>query len=274
MLILSSLILICNFFWGHNKDTLLDESLVSTFAFLLLILTALMQNVDLNIQKKEMADNTQALREQQKELKENNTQIKFFRTLETMNKIKTDLNIMDKENKIYISDYTDPGKETININLSRFEYIEKVLKSNILYYYNYNNIPNSIMKYYDDCVKRVEPSKNIEWSNKLRVVRSLIDLEKLHTNDLERGINDHINEVLKKIISENDVKNEFYILLNLHEYILQITEDTKNNENSLRSLYISTLSESEKVVYRFLGRKALIKDFFTPFSQNLVLKNE
>ncbi|MGY0411924.1 hypothetical protein ACW5YJ_01545 [Staphylococcus sp. mip270_02] len=279
-LIVGAISLIANFLYGlQNKNgTMFDESLVSALAFFLLILTALMQNTDLKIQKKEMANNTQALIDQQQELKENNTQFKFFRTIETMNKIKADLNIMYKEVD-YISDYTDPGKLTNNINLNKFNHIERVIKSEVTHWFfrdppsYYSRTNGKVYQYYINAIKELENSINTKDVN-MYVLRSLIDFDRIDTKEMEKEINNDINQKVEKILSKNNIKNEFYVLFNLHRFILKITEDTKNNENSLRVLYMSTLTESEKIVYKLLGGEASIKDFYEEYGNELVLKSK
>lgn len=54
--IIGGILIVINayFRWGSNKDTLIDESLISLLAFGLLILTAIMQNYDLNLQREEL----------------------------------------------------------------------------------------------------------------------------------------------------------------------------------------------------------------------------
>ncbi|WEB18306.1 hypothetical protein [Staphylococcus haemolyticus] len=281
-LIIGAISLIVNFLYGLQikNGTMFDESLVSALAFFLLILTALMQNTDLKIQKKEMANNTQALIEQQQELKENNIQFKFFRTIETMNKIKADLNIMYKEVE-YFSDYTDPGKSTYNINLNKFNHIERVIKSEVKHrfihdrpsYYSRTNTNVKIYQYYINAIKELKNSINTIDVD-MCVLRSLIDFDPIDTKEMEKEINSNINKKVEKILSKNNIKNEFYVLFNLHRFILEITEDTKNSENSLRVLYMSTLTESEKTVYRFLGGEASINDFYEKYRNELVLKSE
>ncbi|MCY1039623.1 hypothetical protein OWI77_12505, partial [Staphylococcus nepalensis] len=103
---------------------------------------------------------------------------------------------------------------------------------------------------------------------------SLIDIDRIDTKEMEKEINNDINKKVEKILSKNNIKNEFYVLFNLHRFILKITEDTKNSENSLRVLYMSTLTESEKIVYRLLGGEASIKDFYEECGNELVLKSE
>lgn len=279
-LIVGAISLIVNFLYGLQikNGTMFDESLVSALAFFLLIMTALMQNTDLKIQKKEMANNTQALIDQQQELKENNTQFKFFRTIETMNKIKADLNIMYKEVD-YISDYTDPGKSTYNINLNKFNHIERVIKSEVTHWFfhdppsYYSRTNGKVYQYYINAIKELKNSINTKDVN-MCVLRSLIDFDPIDTKEMEKEINNDINKKVEINLSENNIKNEFYALFNLHRFILKITEDTKNSENSLRVLYMSTLTESEKTVYRLLGGEASIKDFYEKYRKELVLKSE
>lgn len=166
-----------------------------------------------------MANNTQALIEQQQELKENNIQFKFFRTIETMNKIKADLNIMYKEVE-YFSDYTDPGKSTYNINLNKFNHIERVIKSEVKHrfihdrpsYYSRTNTNVKIYQYYINAIKELKNSINTIDVD-MCVLRSLIDFDPIDTKEMEKEINSNINKKVEKFFLKIILKMNFMYCL-------------------------------------------------------------
>lgn len=74
-------------------------------------------------------------------------------------------------------------------------------------------------------------------------LKSMIENNKLDTEKLEKNINLHLINTIDSILTNNDVKDDFYKLMNLHYFIIAITENTKDNNNSLRNLYLSTISK-------------------------------
>lgn len=264
-----------NFCYGLtvNQETMFDESLVSALAFFILIMTANMQNADLKLQREEVQENTNALIKQQKELEENNAQFKFFQTLNSINQIKYSLNINDEKNKIYISDYIDTGRNENNNDLSRFQDVIYVLthlvKKNYYYYYNNESFfDEEVKKEYLKVLGSIKNNINRNCVN-MYFLKSMIENNKLDTEKLEKNINLHLINTIDSILTNNDVKDDFYKLMNLHYFIIAITENTKDNNNSLRNLYLSTISKEEEDLYRFLNREVTIDDFYEAHKEKL-----
>lgn len=120
-------LLIFTFYFGiHGDKTIFDESLVSALAFVVLIVTAIMQNIDLKNQKEELVltrqeytKNVQELEKQTQELKKHTEHLKNQYENEKTN---TMINRFNDLYKVYMSSLEQMRKE-INYDTHFQDYI-------------------------------------------------------------------------------------------------------------------------------------------------------
>ena len=71
--------IIGGFVVNKDKDTYISEGYVSLAAFIMLIVTAILQNIDLNMQREELELSRKEMEAQTKEFSNNNIQSKFLK---------------------------------------------------------------------------------------------------------------------------------------------------------------------------------------------------
>ncbi|MGX5789864.1 hypothetical protein [Staphylococcus equorum] len=76
--IISLLILAFDLFFDNKGEFKLSEVYVSLAAFVMLIGTAILQNIELSMQREDLELTRKEMKEQTKEFEQNNKQAKFF----------------------------------------------------------------------------------------------------------------------------------------------------------------------------------------------------
>ncbi|GGA96422.1 hypothetical protein ERX37_03465 [Macrococcus hajekii] len=274
IIILLSIVLLYSDYKGiiiGDKNAIFDESLVSALAFLMLILTALMQNKDLNLQRYEMIEARKVQNEQKNELKESNSQLnkniiqtKFFELQrlkeQILNNLVSDNDILSTYTKTLLLEYLDEiinticllddddGKQRI-IHLyewgfifgapkQSFKELESILKTHTPGIDTREEVINFFRKNIKD-----NPSLYIEQFDKVKS-ENIIDM-----NEVEQSISyQFLNYENSKLT------NKFIRLYKYHIQIEKLIED----EKELQSLYYSILLNEEKIIYMFIEKKVTI----------------
>ncbi len=217
------------FRWGSNKDTLIDESLISLFAFGLLILTAIMQNYDLNLQREELKatrlelkESADAQKEQKIEMDKSNKlvlrnlkQSQFFELMRLREELinALDIKTFTETNRAYIKKLVYKINNNIEINKVlnnkmklhgiEFQYINidslATLKQNDIEGYN---ILNGIFK--DEYHYLINNNVKKEYS-KIVQINNIINLL-LEDKRVAGSYNIKIAEILGKSINERMMK--------------------------------------------------------------------
>gem|GEM_PF-5797412 len=214
---------------GSNKDTLIDESLISLFAFGLLILTAIMQNYDLNLQREELKatrlelkESADAQKEQKIEMDKSNKlvlrnlkQSQFFELMRLREELinALDIKTFTETNRAYIKKLVYKINNNIEINKVlnnkmklhgiEFQYINidslATLKQNDIEGYN---ILNGIFK--DEYHYLINNNVKKEYS-KIVQINNIINLL-LEDKRVAGSYNIKIAEILGKSINERMMK--------------------------------------------------------------------
>jgi len=267
-------ILLLNYFQKINEagNTIFDESLVSACAFLMLIITALMQNRDLKLQREEMEEARKVQELQKNELEENNKQIiknieqaKFFE-LQRLKEQMLEVIITNKQidfstiiaqlRGLYINTFL---KEMIILD-------RKDQKGRMKRFLSASDLNTKVHvrldpkdylpldKHSEDILlNQLIKYLNSDRNNFLLSLNSIDNNEGISIKEIEDIVNLDFYENIRKRLDLSHIK-----LYRYHELILRIT----NENDELRNLYESILLEEEKILFSFFENKFNIDDLY------------
>lgn len=274
----SVLFLSINYTYGlfHEKGTMFDESLVSALAFSMLIITALMQNKDLRMQREEMEESRKVQELQKNEMASTNNQLlhnikqtKFFELQRTKQQILESLlndasyNLLATNERL-IQRYLEIMIENLD---DKHELIDLYEKSFIPHIGNnfdsYVEEKKRIVVYgFDRCVLELKKDfvYNIKRNPKLYINKFLKfnHTKKINLDFFESKIGfDFLNEESCKITTIH------YMLHNYHEQIVIIIDKDKE----LHKLYNSLLTREEKLFHNFMNKSVNMNILETLYSR-------
>lgn len=274
----SVLFLSINYTYGlfHENGTMFDESLVSALAFSMLIITALMQNKDLRMQREEMEEARKVQELQKNEMASTNNQLlhnirqtKFFELQRTKQQILEGLlndssyNLLATNERL-IKRYL----EIIIENLDDTDELIDLYEKSFISYLD-NNFESYVEQKkrvgvhgFDKCVLELEKDfiYNIK-NNPKRYINRFLEFNNTKNINLDifesRVGFDFLNERNCKISTIH------YMLHNYHEQIIIIID----KDTELNNLYNSLLTREEKLFHKFMNKSVNMNVLGTLYSR-------
>lgn len=250
--VISILILGFDLLFDNKNEFKLSEVYVSLAAFVMLIGTAILQNIELSMQREDLELTRREMKEQTKEFEENNKQAKFFELL----KIKEDIYMnIDRD---FLSDFIrDYKRNLMNVLEDRLHQNERLdeLTSGFL---------NDINKYkYDLSLYR----ENIAEEYNLSRDES-IEFEEILAKEFGRAVGDAFGEVtipkeVKKLQQFNYILDRMYVDNSIAGGLGNILFNIKfgsPKDMNFSEIYKQLKTSEEVELYKILDRKITIED--------------
>ncbi|MGI8152499.1 flagellar biosynthesis chaperone FliJ [Staphylococcus haemolyticus] len=230
--IISIIVIIGGFVVNKDKDTYISESYVSLAAFIMLIVTAILQNIDLNMQREELELSRKEMEAQTKEFSNNNIQSKFFEILK-----------LREEAFINVA-YTDIVK--YNTSLA-----QETKANTFSYFKNHFFELKCKNKIYDIEEYYLKRFYELYFENP-REMHLRYHLNESEKKELDEFMNKSFVYSIDDSIRTLPLKGEINRLIQYDRLINKILEQENSNNNeevSFKSIYNGILTEEERILY-------------------------
>lgn len=248
--IISILILGFDLFFDNKGEFKLSEVYVSLAAFVMLIGTAILQNIELSMQREDLELTRKEMKEQTKEFEENNKQAKFFELL----KIKEDIYMnIDRE---FLEDFIEKYKEEV-YNLWK-TYLSQNKKLNIMtlgFDSDFESFGNDLELYR----KSISSKYNLN-ENESRVLNEIFGttFDKSVEQALKRI---SIPKEFKKLNQFNYILEEMYVDKLLYETFNSVQLNLFGlTDMNFNEIYNNLKTSEEEVLYKILNKNFRIND--------------
>ncbi|WP_432717793.1 hypothetical protein AAA448_06080 [Staphylococcus equorum] len=250
--IIAFLVIIFDLFVDNSEGIKLSEVYVSLAAFIMLISTAILQNIDLDMQREELELTRKEMKDQTKEFEESNKQSKFFELLKSKEEIY--MKIDSQHISSFINIYKNKLEKNIIKKLVEIERLQELIPK-IEYYLN--------SKY--DLLEFNEPSV----ASKYKLTNSEVDeVREIIFDVLTAERKEVFNEIsipkdLSKLYKFNSIIETMYVSKSL----FGLKESAKKHLNGLEpvnlnysEIYKKLKTEEEKFLYKVMDLKFEIED--------------
>lgn len=251
--VISIVVILFDLFIDNKNGFKLSEVYVSLAAFIMLIGTAILQNIELSMQREDLELTRKEMKEQTKEFEENNKQTKFFELL----KIKEDIymNIDSSLLNDFIREYKRNLLDELENRLSSNERLNE-LTSGFL---------NDINKYrYDLSLYRekIAAEYNLN-TNELYEVKSILQEAFNYAVD-DAFVEITIPNEIKKLQQFNNILEKMYVDKTIFSQLKKFKIDFFNGlpqDMNFSEIYKQLKTSEETELYKILNRDINIEDF-------------
>lgn len=249
---ISIVVILIDLFIDNKNGFRLSEVYVSLAAFIMLIGTAILQNIELSMQREDLELTRKEMKEQTKEFEENNKQAKFFELL----KIKEDI-YMNIDRK-FLSDFIREYKHNLMTELEdRLSQNERLNELTTGFYNDINRYRYDLNFYRENIAEEYNLSED-----------ESKEVGEILQRAFDHAVDDAFSEVtipkeLKKLQQFNEILEKMYvdnsITGGLDNIIFNFNFGRPQDMN-FSEIYKKLKTSEEVELYNILNRNIRIKD--------------